>query len=214
MNLVVAGIHTGIGKTVCSAVLAEALHYDYWKPVQAGNLDNTDSIFVQQHISNQVSKIHPEAFRLQLPASPQWAAMQEGMEITLDAFSFPVTSNPVIVETAGGVMSPLSNTLLNMHLMQHLQLPVVLVSNNYLGSINHTLLSVQALQQAGISLAGLVFCGEEVPSTRQFILSYTGLPLLLSIPQFNTINKKEITGFASSVSNRLKEQLNEFNCKR
>jgi dethiobiotin synthetase len=111
-------------------------------------------------------------------------------------------------------MTPLSDTLLNIDLIKHLNLPVVLVSNNYLGSINHTLLSIQALRHAAVQLLGIVFSGEEVPSTRQFILQYSGLPMLLSIPQFAQLNQESITNFAASVSNDLKNKLNELGRKR
>lgn len=214
MSLLVAGIHTGTGKTVCSAVLAEALHYDYWKPVQAGDLHASDSLFVTHHISNAKTVVHPEAYRLQLAASPHWAARQEGREITLESLSLPVSANRLIVETAGGVMSPLSFSLLNIDLIKHFNLPVVLVSENYLGSINHTLLSITVLKQAGVPLAGIVFNGEEVASTREFILSWSGLPLLFSIPKFEKMDKGVIASFAATISASLKEKLNEPDCKR
>jgi dethiobiotin synthetase len=214
MNLIVAGIHTGIGKTVCSAIMAQALGFDYWKPVQAGDLHASDSIFIKRNVTNNKTTIHQEAFCLTRAASPHYAAFEDHVAISLEAFSVPSTHNNLIVETAGGVMTPLSDTLLNIDLIKHLNLPVVLVSNNYLGSINHTLLSIQALRHAAVQLLGIVFSGEEVPSTRQFILQYSGLPMLLSIPQFAQLNQESITNFAASVSNDLKNKLNELGRKR
>lgn len=214
MNLVVAGIHTGIGKTICSAVLVQALGYDYWKPVQAGDLESSDSLFIRQAVSNQRTIIHPEAFCLTRAASPHYAAEEDGTAITLDAITMPVTNHHLLVETAGGVMTPLSPSLLNIDLIRHLNLPVVLVSNNYLGSINHTLLSVQALVHAGAHLLGIVFSGEEIPSTREFILQYTGLPLLLSIPQLASLDQKTIADFANSICGDLKTTLHELGSKR
>lgn len=210
MNLLVAGIHTGIGKTVCSAVLAEALEYDYWKPVQAGDLDNSDSIFVRMHVSNTKTRVHPEAFRLTQPASPHWAADQDGVEITLDEISLPDTTNGLIVETAGGVMSPLSHTVLNLDLIRSLQLPVVLVSENYLGSINHTLLTIAALRAIGATIFGLAFSGEAVPATREFLLKYSGLPHLFSIPDLRPLSKEKIRDVAASISTELNQKLHEF----
>lgn len=200
MNLIVAGIHTGIGKTVCSAVICQALGYDYWKPVQAGDLENTDSIFVKRNVSNNNCFVHPERYRLSIPASPHYAAVQDGLEIKATDFVLPQTNNTLLVETAGGIMSPLSNSFLNIDLMEQLNLPAIVVSNNYLGSINHTLLTVAALQQRNIPVKGLVFCGEAVESTRVFILQYCKLPLLFSIPQFETVNSTVIAGFAKTVS--------------
>jgi len=203
MNLIIAGIHTGIGKTVCSAVICQALGYDYWKPVQAGELDNSDSIFIKTHVTNPTCFIHPERYRLTIPASPHYAAEQDGLEIKATDFTLPQTKNSLLVETAGGIVSPLSHSFLNIDLVAQLQLPVILVSNNYLGSINHTLLSIAALQQKNIAIKGLVFCGEEVAATRDFILQYSKLPLLFTIPQFETVNTDTIAGFAKTVSIKL-----------
>lgn len=198
MSIIIAGIHTGIGKTICSAVICQALGYDYWKPVQAGDLDNSDSIFIQRNITNSTCKIHPERYRLQTPMSPHKAAEIDGVQITKNDFILPTSTNPMVVETAGGIMSPLADNLLNIDLMEHLQLPVILVSNNYLGSINHTLLTVAALKQRNIPIKGLVFSGEEISSSRQFILQYTQLPLLFSIPLFEKTDAATIATFAAN----------------
>ena len=198
MSIIIAGIHTGIGKTICSAVICQALGYDYWKPVQAGDLDNSDSIFIQQNVTNPTCKIHPEEYRLQTPMSPHKAAEIDGINITKEDFILPTSTNPIIVETAGGIMSPLADNLLNIDLMEHLQLPVIVVSNNYLGSINHTLLTVAALKQRNIPIKGLVFSGEEISSSREFVLQYTQLPLLFSIPLFEKTDAATIAIFATN----------------
>ncbi len=198
MSIIIAGIHTGIGKTICSAVICQALGYDYWKPVQAGDLDNSDSIFIQRNVTNPTCKIHPERYRLQTPMSPHKAAEIDGIRITKEDFILPTSTNPIVVETAGGIMSPLADELLNIDLMEHLQLPVILVSNNYLGSINHTLLTVAAMQQRNIPIKGIVFSGGEVSSSREFILQYTQLPLLFSIPLFEKTDAATIATFAAN----------------
>ena len=200
MSIIIAGIHTGIGKTICSAVICHALGYDYWKPVQAGDLDNSDSIFITRNVTNNQCRIHPERYRPQSPMSPHKAAEIDGIHIAKEDFILPASSNPVVVETAGGIMSPLADNLLNIDLMEHLQLPVILVSNNYLGSINHTLLTVAALQQRNIPIKGLVFSGEVVPSSREFILQHTRLPLLFSIPQFEETDAATIATFAANTT--------------
>lgn len=200
MSIIIAGIHTGIGKTICSAVICQALGYDYWKPVQAGDLDNSDSIFIKKNVSNPLCKIHEEMYRLSIPASPHYAAQQDGIEIKFTDIILPETDNGLVVETAGGIMSPLSNDFLNIDLVQELNLPVILVSNNYLGSINHTLLTVAAFEQRNIAVHGLVFSGEVVESTREFILQYTKLPLLFSIPMFEKIDSDTIAAFAKTIS--------------
>jgi dethiobiotin synthetase len=200
MSVIIAGIHTGIGKSLCSAIICEATGYDYWKPVQAGSLDDSDSIFVKRNISNSSTIIHPEIYRLQIAASPHIAAEIDGLEIKKENIILPKSNNKIIVETAGGLLSPFSKTFFNIDLPTHLNLPVILVSNNYLGSINHTLLSVEALQKRNIEIKGIVFGGEEVESTRLFILEYTKLPLLFSIPYFEKINAETIQTFAKTIS--------------
>jgi len=200
MNIIVAGIHTGIGKTVCSAVICQALGYDYWKPVQAGELHDSDSIFIKRNVTNPKCQVHPERYQLSIPASPHYAAAMDGVDIKPADFVLPYTTNSMVVETAGGIMSPLSNSFINVDLMQQLNLPVILVSNNYLGSINHTLLTTEAMQKRNVPVRGLVFCGHEFSSTRDFILQYTKLPLLFSIPQFDTITPAVVADFATTVS--------------
>lgn len=198
MSVIIAGIHTGIGKTLCSAIICQAKGYDYWKPVQAGNLDDTDSIFIQKNTDNHI-EIHPETYRLKIAASPHFAAEKEGIEIKREDFILPKSHNKIVVETAGGLMSPFSLSFLNINLIQHLELPVILVSNNYLGSINHTLLSVEALQERNIEIKGIVFSGEKNEASESFILEYTQLPLLFSIPFLPKIDKESIAAIASTI---------------
>jgi dethiobiotin synthetase len=210
MNIVVAGIHTGIGKTVTSAIIAEALEYDYWKPVQAGDLHATDSFFVQDHIGNTKTKVHEEKYRLAVAASPHWAAELEGIEIDLNEIEIPATGNGIVIETAGGLMSPLNYTQTNLDLVRHLELPVALVCSDYLGSINHSLLTIEAFRNRNVEIIGLVFCGQEVPSTREYIVRQSGLPLLFSIPHFDTLDAIMLCSFAASISTSLKKHIHEF----
>ena len=178
LQLVVAGISTEIGKTVTSAVLTEALQADYWKPVQSGDLTDSDRRTVQSLISNARSVFHPEAYSLRQPLSPHAAAAIDGVTIDPDQIRVPATENHLIIELAGGLLVPLNDRDLNIDLVQRWALPVVLVSKNYLGSINHTLLSVEALRSRNIPILGLVFNGEPTPATEELILSYTQLPCL------------------------------------
>jgi dethiobiotin synthetase len=199
MSIIIAGIHTGIGKTVCSAIICQAMGYDYWKPVQAGDLDNSDSRFIIENVTNPTCSVHPERYRLSLATSPHYAASRDGLEIRPADFTLPATANPIVIETAGGVMSPLSSSFLNIDLIQLFNLPVVLVSSDYLGSINHTLLTVYALRQRGIPIEGLVFSGEETIPSGVFIIEHTKLPLLFSIPQFDRMNADAIAFFAKTI---------------
>lgn len=197
MSFIVAGIHTGTGKTVCSAILCQATGFDYWKPVQAGDLDRSDSIFVRNMVSNPTCTIHSERHRLNTPMSPHQAAKIDGIEIRKDDFQLPITDNQLVVETAGGVMSPLAEGFLIIDLIALLKLPVVLVSGNYLGSINHTLLTIEALQSRRIPLKGIIFNGPSTPSSESFILNSSKLNSLFSVPTFDPLNRKSISDFVN-----------------
>lgn len=207
MSFIISGIHTGIGKTICSAVLCEALGYDYWKPVQAGELENTDSHTIKR--LTYTCQTFPERHSLTIPASPHYAAREEGIEIKLSDFELPLSDRGIIVETAGGILSPLSETVSNLDLMAKLNLPNILVSNNYLGSINHTMLTIAALENRGIKTVGIIFCGEEVRSSRTYITNQTKIPILCSVPQFEELDAAAIQRFVASIQINLKATLNE-----
>lgn len=171
----VTGIGTEVGKTVVSALLTAAWRADYWKPVQAGDLDRTDSHKVKQWAAAAVGRRHPEAYRLQLAASPHAAAEAEGIDLQLADFQLPATDNFLVVEGAGGLYVPLNRTHTMLDLIERLGLPVVLVSRHYLGSINHTLLSLGALRERRIPVAGLVFNGTATPATETVIYDLSGI---------------------------------------
>ena len=177
---VIAGIGTEVGKTIVSAIMVQRLKADYWKPVQAGSLDQSDTMTVRQ-LAPCGAVFHPEAFRLKRAMSPHAAAKKEGVLIEQKQMTLPLTENTLVVELAGGLMAPLAPGLSNIDLLPDWKLPVVLVSSYYLGSINHTLLSIEALKRRNISLLGLVFNGDPVESTRSAILESSGLRSLLDI---------------------------------
>jgi dethiobiotin synthetase len=204
-NYSIVGIHTGIGKTICSAILCQAFGFDYWKPVQAGDLNNTDSMIVKAVVSNKLTTIHPECYKMSHAVSPHRAAELDKVNISKHDFTLPATSNPMIVETAGGVMSPLSKELLNIDLIEWLNIPAILVSNNYLGSINHTLLTIEAMKKRNIPIKGLVFVGEPNRSSESFIEEYSGLSALFHIPHFTEINKNQISSFAKNIQSCFNE---------
>ena len=188
----ITGIGTGIGKTIVSAILVEKLKADYWKPIQSGDLDNSDSLYVKSLISNKQSKIHSEAYRLNQPFSPHKSAAIDGIMIDPEHIAPPKTNNALIIEGAGGLMVPLNKQFLMIDLIKKLNVPVILVSQYYLGSINHTILSINALKQHEIPIKGIIFNGIEDVSSKEFILDYTGVGLLGHIPQYNKIDKKAI----------------------
>jgi dethiobiotin synthetase len=168
MQFVVVGIGTDVGKTIVSAILVEKFKTSYWKPVQAGELDNSDSHKVAR-LTSAAQTIYPEVYRLHTPASPHYAAEIDGVNIQLSDFSLP-TSEDLIIEAAGGLMVPLNQAGdLYLDLLKQWKLPVVLVSRHYLGSINHTLLSLSALAAAEVSVMAVVFVGDENSATESII---------------------------------------------
>ncbi len=199
-KLFVTGIGTDIGKTIVSAILTEALAADYWKPVQAGSIDYTDSMAVQALISNPYSKIHSEAYLLQTPASPHYAAELENTDIDLQSIKLPVTTNKcIIIEGAGGLMVPLNKDELIIDLIKQLEAEVVIVVKNYLGSINHTLMTVAVLQQQNIPIAGIIFNDETVAHAETYILQYSGLKCLAKVMHEPQITKEIVQQYALAI---------------
>jgi dethiobiotin synthetase len=193
----ISGIGTDVGKTIVSAILTEALEADYWKPVQAGDLDFGDSDRVKSLVSNSKSAFHPERYRLNTPASPHYAAEVDGIEIALSDFSIPKTDNTLLIEGAGGLMVPLNSRETVADLVKHLNLPLILVSRNYLGSINHTMLSIELLKNKGIEIAGIIFNGEANPATESWILNNSELKCVARIPFTEQPDKNWIAEMAT-----------------
>jgi dethiobiotin synthetase len=204
-TLVVAGIGTGVGKTIISAILVEALQADYWKPIQAGDLENSDTHAVQKLVSSERTVFHPEYFRLKNPMSPHAAAELDQVEIRSNDLSLPKTENTLIIELAGGLMVPLNPEELNLHLLKKWQAPVILVSKNYLGSINHTLLSLELLKTNHIPVLGIIFNGEQNKSTEEFILNYSKINCIGRIENFTTLDKTNIKQAADGLKNSLNQ---------
>lgn len=198
-TLVVAGIGTGVGKTIMSSIIVEALQADYWKPIQAGDLENSDTHIMKSLTSNTKSVFHPEAFRLNTPASPHLAAMRDRVSINVNNLQLPLTNNLLVVELAGGLMVPINDKELNVDAVKHWNAPVVLVSHNYLGSINHTLLSINLLRQHNIQLIGIIFNGEENASTESFIPTYSDTRCLYYLRPLTSINKQTIKQLAGKL---------------
>ncbi len=169
MKIFITGIGTDVGKTIASAIVVEALEADYWKPIQAGDIDNSDSHKIQRYISNDKTVIHNNSYKLNTPASPHYAAEVDGTKIELAKIIEPKTSNNLVIEGAGGVLVPLNDTDSIIDLIQK-DYKVILVSRHYLGSINHTLLTIEALKSRKISVAGIIFSGDENKATEEIII--------------------------------------------
>lgn len=170
-KLFITGIGTGVGKTICSAALVRYFDADYWKPVQSGDLHRTDSMTVKSLAGNHVI-CHPETYRLQLAASPHQSAAEEGIAISIHDFSLPETQKYLIVEGAGGLMVPLSDTEFMIDLIVKLNIPVALVIKNYLGCINHSLLSIMMIRQRELVLKYVILNGTFPSDTERVICRY------------------------------------------
>ena len=195
MKLFITGISTDVGKTIASAIIVEALQADYWKPIQAGDLEHSDTHKVQSLVSNTQSHFHSNSYALQTPASPHLAAAIDGITIAMNEIQEPKTNNHLVVEGAGGILVPLNETKSVVDLIQP-DYKVIVVSRHYLGSINHTLLTIEALQNRKIQVAGIIFSGDENKSSESIILSRTAVPLIGRIAQEPYFDTNVISEYA------------------
>lgn len=194
MNYFVTAIGTDSGKTFTSAILCEALQADYWKPIQAGFPRDADA--VKNLLSNAVSKIHNESYLLNTPASPHAAAKIDGVEISLEKIILPQTNNNLIIEGAGGCLVPLNENDFVIDIAKKFQTEIILVSNLYLGSINHTLLTVDYLKRNNFKVKGIIFNGKSNIESESFILKHSGYSCLLRVEQEKTTDKEAVKKYA------------------
>jgi dethiobiotin synthetase len=194
MNYFVTAIGTDSGKTLISAILCEALKADYWKPIQAGLPRDADT--VKSLLTNPELKIHPEAYLLKTPASPHASAIIDGITINIKNIQIPHTNRNVIIEGAGGCLVPLNDKEFIIDFIAHLNMPVVLVANLYLGSINHTLLTIEALQRRNLPIKGIIFNGESNPESERIILLHSNLKSLLNLKMEPLLDKGVILQYA------------------
>lgn len=194
-RIFVTGISTEVGKTVASAIITEALHADYWKPIQAGDLNYSDSHKIAELISNTRSVIHPNSYALNYPMSPHASADLEDIQIDIRKIEEPETENHLVIEGAGGLLVPLNdeNTILDL-IKSHYK--VVVVSRHYLGSINHSLLTIKKLQEIGYDI-NVLFSGAENIATEEIIAKMTGVDIIGRIDEEDHFNKEVILNYAS-----------------
>jgi dethiobiotin synthetase len=186
--LVVTGTDTGIGKTVFAAGLAGALGAHYWKPIQAGVDPAGDKETVAALSGLSPGRILPEAYRLATPASPHLAARIDGVDIHLDRLALPRVDGPLVVEGAGGLLVPISETLTMADLFAHWGQPVILCARTALGTINHSLLSIEALRSRGIPIAGIAFIGDPHAENERIIPQIAGVPALGRLPLLDPLD--------------------------
>ncbi len=195
-KIFVTGIGTDVGKTVVSAILCEALKSDYWKPVQTGNYFSSDAEKVKKIVSNNKTLIHPEVYSLKQYMSPHAAAELEGINIDFETLVPPKTENTLIIEGAGGIMVPLNKKFLIVDLISRLEAETIIVVQNYLGSINHTLMTMDCLKHRGVNILGWVLNGPHHKLSEDIINEYSGIPQLGSIAKETEVDKSMVLKYA------------------
>jgi dethiobiotin synthetase len=194
--LFISGIGTSVGKTVVAAILTESLKADYWKPVQAGYDPDTDSSRVASLMTNPDSFIHPETYLLEMAASPHIAARHENRKIDLKQivrdFKGMKITRPLIIEGAGGLMVPLNDSEFVYDLVKQLDAKLILVSRNYLGSINHSLMTAALCRSKGLDVAGWIF-NDQYLNYESEISAWSGYPTLFSLPLLPNLSRATVS---------------------
>jgi dethiobiotin synthetase len=190
MRLVVCGTDTDVGKTVVSALLVQGLGAQYWKPVQSGMEGGGDTGRVQQLLGLPPERVLPEAYRLTAPVSPHWAAERDGVNIDPARLALPAGDGPLVVETAGGLLVPLRRNWLQIEQIAVWGLPVLLVARSGLGTLNHTLLSLEALERRSIPVLGLVLNGDPHPDNPRTLKALGGVPVLAELPPLDPLDRE------------------------
>jgi dethiobiotin synthetase len=196
----ITGIGTDVGKTIVSAILTEALKADYWKPLQCGVSDGTDKDRVSSLVSNSTSVFHDESYSFEEPVSPHLAASLVNQKIKLEQMHLPYTTNDLIIEGAGGMLVPLNDSNYVIDLAQEFEADVILVCRNYLGCINHSLLSIDFLVKNNFPVKGIVLVGNFDKAVRAAITNYSELPILAEIPEMNEVTKESIFHQAQKIN--------------
>lgn len=192
----VAGISTDVGKTVVSAILTTLLNGDYWKPIQCGDEENSDTATVKGWLNSTIHMIHSPAYYLKAPLSPHHAARLENTLIGLDSIILPQTTRPLIIEGVGGIFVPLTPKILSIDLFKSWDCKWIIVSKHYLGSISHTLLTAEVLKKLGLPILGIIFNGENNPDSESAILEISELPLLGRVLPEDNLNPQIIQRYA------------------
>lgn len=193
----VTAIGTDSGKTLVSAILCEFLSADYWKPIQAGI--PTDADAVRNLVSNRNVAIHPEAYRLKTPESPHAAAHHEGLHVRISDLQLPNTTRSLVIEGAGGCLVPLNDEEFVIDIASRFNASIILVSNFYLGSINHTLLTIEALKRRGLNVAGIIFNGPRNEESERIIMRHGSYPCLLNIEAEPAITRETVQKYAAKI---------------
>ena len=197
----ITGTSTDVGKTIASAILVEALNADYWKPIQAGELENCDTKKVKELVSNSISKFYPNSYALKTPMSPHAAAAIDKVNITLETIKEPKTDNHLMIEGAGGLLVPINNTQTVLDIIKP-DYKVIVVSRHYLGSINHSLLTIKLLQEKGFNVS-VIYSGNKHKTTEEIIQKMTGATIIGRINEEEKFDKIVIKKYADLFRDKL-----------
>ncbi len=204
MKYFITGIGTDVGKTIVSAIFTEALQADYWKPIQAGDLHNSDANKIKNLTTNSKTIIHNNSYALKTPASPHYAAELDNVTINLSNIIEPKTNNHLIIEGAGGIFVPINNSQTILDIIKP-NYKVIIVSKHYLGSINHTLLTIDALKNRNIKVAGIVFNGNENKATESVIKDLGKIKIIGRIDTEPFFDKTVINYYAEKMLPEIKK---------
>ncbi len=204
MNYFITGIGTNVGKTIVSAILTEALQADYWKPIQSGTNEGKDSDTIRDLISNPKTIIHPEAYLLKEPLSPHFSAKLENVTIDLSKIVLPKTENNLIIEGAGGILVPLNNTHYVIDVAKHIDCEIILVISNYLGCINHSLLSIDYLVRNNFKIKALFFNGTFEDEVKEAIINYHENIHYFEMPTLDNLDKENLKEVSESIFKNFK----------
>ena len=198
----ITGIGTDVGKTIASAIVVEALQADYWKPIQAGDLNYSDTHKVKELVSNEKSSFYDNTYALNTPMSPHAAAAIDGLKIDVNQIIEPDVKGPLVIEGAGGLLVPLNDMQTVADLIKK-NYKVILVSQHYLGSINHTLLTINELKNRGLQIGGLLFNGVETPTTEEIIEKQGAVKIIGRIDHEQRVDKEMIRKYAQRFKQHL-----------
>lgn len=198
-NYFITGIGTNVGKTIASAILTEALQADYWKPIQTGSFEDNDKNTIKNLISNSKTVFHNETYNFKEPVSPHLAAALENKKINIETIGLPETENSLIIEGAGGILVPLNENNFVIDIARNLEAPIILVCQNYLGCINHSLLSIDYLLKNDFEIKGLILNGNFDKAVKSAIINYSEIPVIAEIPEMKEITKDTILAQAQKI---------------
>lgn len=209
-RIFITGTGTGVGKTVTAACVTEALQADYWKPVQTGLAEGTDTHTIQSLISNHITACHPEVYALDAPESPHLAARLQQQTIDTDLILARLRefdpARPLVIEGAGGLMVPINEEVFTLEMISRMEARVIIAAQNYLGSINHAMLTARVLQHTGVPVIGWIF-GGDWHSNEEDIIRWSGIPRIGRIPRASTVGKAFIQEQAQLLSPSLHQLL-------